>query len=246
MNFNVAVQEPEARIVGSEVDDGIATSRYDDCVLSNSVFVDTNARFVALVPAWFRTPLAFFATALITTMNVLGMLVRVDKTSHHIVLRVSNVYHVEGVAVKMYWVGVLVGSDCCKDKLDGLIVLWDIDHMGAKTGERGWVAVSIEVTNFSLLCEVRILCLWWDGRKNEISTIDCACLRVALKIEVEEVEAVRTGTVQQALRVKWRVFGVFVCFDLYFVNYRSWQAEILQECAEGCIQGDLQKKIRQT
>ena len=54
------------------------------------------------------------------------------------------------------------------------------------------------------------------------------------------------STVQQALRVKWRVFGVFVCFDLYFVNYRSWQAEILQECAEGCIQGDLQKKIRQT
>ena len=52
------------------------------------------------------------------------------------------------------------------------------------------------------------------------------------------------STVQQALRVKWRVFGVFVCFDLYFVNYRSWQAEILQECAEGCIQGDLQKKIR--
>ena len=54
------------------------------------------------------------------------------------------------------------------------------------------------------------------------------------------------NTVQQALRVKWRVFGVFVCFDLYFVNYRSWQAEILQECAEGCIQRDLQKKIRQT
>ena len=52
-------------------------------------------------------------------------------------------------------------------------------------------------------------------------------------------------TVQQALRVQWRVFGVFVCFDLYFVNYRSWQAEILQECAEGCIQVDLQKKIRQ-
>ena len=50
---------------------------------------------------------------------------------------------------------------------------------------------------------------------------------------------------QQALRVKWRVFGVFVCFDLYFVNYRSWQAEILQERAEGCIQVDLQKKIRQ-
>ena len=52
-------------------------------------------------------------------------------------------------------------------------------------------------------------------------------------------------TVQQALRVQWRVFGVFVCFDLYFVNYRSWQAEILQERAEGCIQVDLQKKIRQ-
>ena len=47
---------------------------------------------------------------------------------------------------------------------------------------------------------------------------------------------------QQALRVQWGVFGVFVCFDLYFVNYRSWQAEILQE---GCIQVDLQKKIRQ-
>ena len=55
-----------------------------------------------------------------------------------------------------------------------------------------------------------------------------------------------TFTVQQALRVKWRVFGVFVCFNLYFVNYRSWQAEILQERAEGCIQVDLQKKIRQT
>ena len=50
-------------------------------------------------------------------------------------------------------------------------------------------------------------------------------------------------TVQQALRVKWGVFGVFVCFGLYFVNYRSWQAEILQERAEGCIQVDLQKKI---
>ena len=50
---------------------------------------------------------------------------------------------------------------------------------------------------------------------------------------------------QQALRVKWRVFGVFVCFGLYFVNYRSWQAEILQERAEGFIQVDLQKKIRQ-
>ena len=23
---------------------------------------------------------------------------------------------------------------------------------------------------------------------------------------------------QQALRVQWGVFGVFVCFDLYFVN----------------------------
>ena len=44
------------------------------------------------------------------------------------------------------------------------------------------------------------------------------------------------------MRVQWRVFGVFVCFDL---NYRSWQAEILQERAEGCIQVDLQKKIRQ-
>ena len=43
-------------------------------------------------------------------------------------------------------------------------------------------------------------------------------------------------TVQQALRVKWCVFGVFVCFGLYFVNCRSWQAEILQERAEGCIQ----------
>ena len=53
-------------------------------------------------------------------------------------------------------------------------------------------------------------------------------------------------TVQQALGVKWRVFGVFVCFGLYFVNYKSWQAEILQERAEGCIQVDLQKKIRQT
>ena len=42
------------------------------------------------------------------------------------------------------------------------------------------------------------------------------------------------------------VFGVFVCFGLYFVNYRSWQAEILQERAEGCIQVDLQKKIHQT
>ena len=63
---------------------------------------------------------------------------------------------------------------------------------------------------------------------------------------IEVTEFLITLTVQQALRVKWRVFGVFVCFDLYFVNYRSWQAEILQECTEGCIQGDLQKKIRQT
>ena len=53
-------------------------------------------------------------------------------------------------------------------------------------------------------------------------------------------------TVQQALRVQWRVFDVFVCFDLYFVNYRSWQAEILQERAEGCIQVDLQKKSVKT
>ena len=29
------------------------------------------------------------------------------------------------------------------------------------------------------------------------------------------------------------------------MNYRSRQAEILQERAEGCIQVDLQKKIRQ-
>ena len=36
-----------------------------------------------------------------------------------------------------------------------------------------------------------------------------------------------------------------MCFGLYFVNYRSWQAETLQECAEGCIQVDLQKEIRQ-
>ena len=55
----------------------------------------------------------------------------------------------------------------------------------------------------------------------------------------------KNDTVKQALRVQWGVFGVFVCFDLYFVNYRSWQAEILQERAEGCIQVDLQKKIRQ-
>ena len=27
---------------------------------------------------------------------------------------------------------------------------------------------------------------------------------------------------------------VFVCFGLYFVNYRSWQAEIFEEHAEGC------------
>ena len=36
----------------------------------------------------------------------------------------------------------------------------------------------------------------------------------------------------------------FWCFDLYFVNYRSWQAEILQERAEGCIQVDLQTPSR--
>ena len=37
------------------------------------------------------------------------------------------------------------------------------------------------------------------------------------------------------------------CFCVFWlVNYRSWQAEILQERAEGCIQVDLQKKIRQT
>ena len=59
------------------------------------------------------------------------------------------------------------------------------------------------------------------------------------------VRRVTDATVQHALRVQWRVFGVFVCFDLYFVNYKSWQAEILQERAEGCIQVDLQKKIRQ-
>ena len=62
---------------------------------------------------------------------------------------------------------------------------------------------------------------------------------------VEERSAFFFTTVQQALRVQWRVFGVFVCFDLYFVNYRSWKAEILQERAEGCIQVDLKKKIRQ-
>ena len=62
---------------------------------------------------------------------------------------------------------------------------------------------------------------------------------------VQEPVGLPNCTVQQALRVQWRVFGVFVCFDLYFVNYRSWQAEILQEGAEGCIQVDLQKKIRQ-
>ena len=38
------------------------------------------------------------------------------------------------------------------------------------------------------------------------------------------------------------MFLVFLCVDLYFVNYRSWQAEILQERAEGCIQVDLQKE----
>ena len=51
-------------------------------------------------------------------------------------------------------------------------------------------------------------------------------------------------TVQQALRVQWRVFGVFVCFDLYFVNYRTWQAEILQERAEGCISKRKSVKIK--
>ena len=50
----------------------------------------------------------------------------------------------------------------------------------------------------------------------------------------------------KALRVKWHVFGVFVCFGLYFVNYRSWQAEVLQERAEGCIQVDLQRKSVKT
>ena len=58
-----------------------------------------------------------------------------------------------------------------------------------------------------------------------------------------------TGVIKKffvySLRVKRRVFGDFVCFGLYFVNYRSGQAEILQERAEGCIQVDLQKKIRQ-
>ena len=37
------------------------------------------------------------------------------------------------------------------------------------------------------------------------------------------------------------VFLMFLCVLTY---YRSWQAEILQERAEGCIQVDLQKKIR--
>ena len=80
--------------------------------------------------------------------------------------------------------------------------------------------------------------IWaWEGGSTR-------CFRQHSKIDLSLLQ--HQSTVQQALRVKWRVFGVFVCFDLYFVNYRSWQAEILQECAEGCIQGDLQKKIRQT
>ena len=36
----------------------------------------------------------------------------------------------------------------------------------------------------------------------------------------------------------------FVCFGLYFVSYKSWQAEILQECAKGCIQVDPQSKCK--
>ena len=66
-----------------------------------------------------------------------------------------------------------------------------------------------------------------------------------LVLDFPYITIYKTCTVQQALRVQWGVFGVFVYFDLYFVNYRSWQAEILQERAEGCIQVDLQKKIRQ-
>ena len=46
---------------------------------------------------------------------------------------------------------------------------------------------------------------------------------------------------------KMPVFLVFLCVlaCIFFLNYRSWQAEILQEHAEGCIKVDLQKKIRQ-
>ena len=75
----------------------------------------------------------------------------------------------------------------------------------------------------------------------------CKCFSYKSKIGGRALHQgyLHQATVQQALRVKWHVFGVFVCFGLYFVNYRSWQAEILQERAEGCIQVDLQKEIRQ-
>ena len=47
---------------------------------------------------------------------------------------------------------------------------------------------------------------------------------------VVRIAIYKACTVQQALRVKC---CVFVCFDLYF---RSWQAEIWQKRAQGCIQ----------
>ena len=80
----------------------------------------------------------------------------------------------------------------------------------------------------------------------EIITPRCACAaKGSSDCSWTGLYSLYIYTVQQALRVKWRVFGVSVCFGLYFVNYRSWQAEMLQERAEGCIQVDLQKKIRQ-
>ena len=65
--------------------------------------------------------------------------------------------------------------------------------------------------------------------------------RLGLELELGVVELEADPEVVWKMETK----GVFVCFDLYFVNYRSWQAEILQERAEGCIQVDLQKKICQ-
>ena len=44
---------------------------------------------------------------------------------------------------------------------------------------------------------------------------------------------------EAAAKIKIRkLHSTQVFFGLYFVNCRSWQAEILQEHAEGCIQVD--------
>lgn len=127
VHLYVAVQKPVARIIRSEIDDNVPPCRDHHCVLSDGIAIDR--KVFCYLPTW--SGASSFVAAWFSAVDIIAVYITVmfsNKTGCAVILWISNMNNMKCVAMKMYWMGIVVSTNCCKHQLNSF-PWWNVCDM---------------------------------------------------------------------------------------------------------------------